>query len=65
MKQKVVHLRAVFFSGNSNNGANAGVRNANTNNSAANANANNGSHLSLLVKKYWDDGDPATKNSEN
>ena len=39
--------RGVLFSGNANNGANAGFVYANTNNSAANTNANIGSQLCL------------------
>lgn len=40
-------VRACFFGGNANNGANAGFVYANSNNSAANANANYGSRLYL------------------
>ena len=39
--------RGVLFSGNANNGANAGFVYANTNNTASNANANIGSQLCL------------------
>ncbi|MFB5946133.1 hypothetical protein [Albibacterium profundi] len=41
----VCFMRAVLFSGNSNNGANAGFGISNTNNSASNTNANIGSQL--------------------
>ena len=46
-KTKVVRCRGVLFSGNANNGANAGFVYANTNNTATNTNANIGSHLCL------------------
>ena len=44
---KVVRCRGVLFSGNANNGTNAGFVYANTNNTATNANANIGSQLCL------------------
>lgn len=44
----VVRCRGVLFSGNANNGANAGFVYANTNNTASNANANIGSQLCLF-----------------
>lgn len=40
--------RGPLLAGNANNGANAGVRNANTNNRASNANANIGFRLYRL-----------------
>ena len=43
----VVRCRGVLFSGNANNGANAGFVYANTNNTPTNANANIGSQLCL------------------
>ena len=42
-----VSFRGVLFSGNANNGANAGFVYANTNNTATNTNANIGSQLCL------------------
>jgi hypothetical protein len=36
-------------SGNANNGANAGLRNANSNNTPSNANANIGAQLSVKI----------------
>lgn len=45
MKYKVGHSRGVLFSGNANNGANAGLAYANSNNTPSNTNANIGSHL--------------------
>lgn len=39
--------RGVLFSGNANNGANAGLAYANSNNAPSNTNANIGSHLCL------------------
>lgn len=41
----LVVLRGVLFSGNANNGANAGFSYANSNNTPSNTNANIGSHL--------------------
>ena len=38
-------LRGVLFSGNANNGTNAGFVNANSNNAPSNTNANIGSQL--------------------
>lgn len=49
-----------MFSGNANNGANAGFVYSNTNNTASNTNANIGSQLCLL-KISCIDGDLATK----
>ena len=45
--KKVVRHRGVLFSGNANNGTNAGFVYANTNNTATNTNANIGSQLCL------------------
>ena len=47
MKTKVGRSCGVLFSGNANNGANAGFVYANSNNTPSNANANIGSHLCL------------------
>lgn len=48
MKKKGLSgVGGVLFSGNANNGANAGFVYANTNNTASNANANIGSQLCL------------------
>lgn len=44
---KVGRSRGVLFSGNANNGANAGLAYANSNNTPSNTNANIGSHLCL------------------
>ena len=46
-KTNLVPCRGVLFSGNANNGANAGFVYANTNNTATNTNANIGSQLCL------------------
>ena len=48
MKQQVGRPRGVLFSGNANNGANAGFVYANSNNTPSNTNANIGSHLCLV-----------------
>lgn len=40
----------LLVSGNANNGANAGLRNANTNNTPSNANTNIGAQLSVKFK---------------
>ena len=45
MEITVVQVRGVLFSGNANNGANAGIVYANTNNAPSNTNANIGSRL--------------------
>ena len=45
MTIKVGRSRGVLFSGNANNGANAGFAYANSNNTPSNTNANIGSHL--------------------
>lgn len=47
--KKAVHQGGVLFSGNANNGANAGFVYANTNNSPSNTNANIGSQLCLNI----------------
>lgn len=47
MKYKVGHSCGVLFSGNANNGANAGFAYANSNYTPSNTNANIGSHLCL------------------
>ena len=49
MKQQVGRPRGVLFSGNANNGANAGFVYANSNNTPSNTNANIGSHLCLKL----------------
>lgn len=50
MKEKrVVRCRGVLFSGNANNGANAGFVYANTNNTPSNTNANIGSQQCLKI----------------
>lgn len=43
--KKVGHSCGVLFSGNANNGANAGLAYANSNNTPSNANTNIGSQL--------------------
>lgn len=45
MKYKVGHSRGVLFSGNANNGANAGLASARSYYAPSDANANIGSHL--------------------
>ena len=45
MNKSVVLVSGVLFSGNANNGANAGFVYANTNDAPANTNANIGSRL--------------------
>ena len=47
-------LRGVLFSGNANNGTNAGFVNANSNNAPSNTNANIGSQLCFLPKSQID-----------
>jgi len=46
-ENRVVRCRGVLFSGNANNGANAGFVYANTNNAPSNTNANIGSQQCL------------------
>lgn len=48
MKNKVLSSR-VHWSGNANNGSNAGFGNSNANNSPSNANANIGSQLCYVI----------------
>lgn len=43
-------MRGVYFSGNANNGANAGFAYANANNAPSNTNANIGSQLCLNIE---------------
>lgn len=62
---RVVLCRGVLFSGNANNGANAGFVYANTNNTATNANANIGSQRCLKKYKSCIKGDLATKTPDS
>ena len=52
MKTKVGCPCGVLFSGNANNGANAGLAYANSNNTPSNSNTNIGSHL-CLKRIFW------------